>query len=261
LSFVDSTSLKRTCKEKYKSEKIFYELAVFLLNQNLIEFYVNSFRYLNPLSSKPERIYLNKDSQNQYKKSDLEKFTNLITNNRIPKKDLTKFGKILREYGIAEGLEILSPKGLPVSELRIKIKELTSNISDVGYGVALQLPMLFEAFVEEQQFGSTFLIEQPEVHLHPKLQAKFIKTLLSLGDKNSYIIETHSEYLVRMLQVIVKQKLHDTTADDVRVYYFSRGIKKFDISYHKIDSSGRMSPKFPSGFFDNSYSLTKELMF
>lgn len=261
LTIIHGTSLRKICKEKFNSSKMFFELSVFLLNQNLIEFYVENIRYLNPLSSKPERIYFNKDSQNQYKKSDLEKFTNLITNNQVPKKNMTKFGNVLREFGIADGIQIISPKNLPVSELRVKIKELLSNVSDVGYGVALQIPLLFEAFMAEQMFGGTFLIEQPEVHLHPKLQSKFIETLLSLGEQNNYIIETHSEYIIRMLQVIVKNKAFNVSNEDVRIYYFSRGAEKFELSNHKLDEKGKMGNEFPEGFFDSSYTLTKALMF
>ncbi len=261
LSIVESSTLIKICKEKYKSEKIFFELAVFLLNQNLIEYYIHNVRYLNPLSSKPERIYLNRDSQRQYKTSDLEKFTNLITNEQVSKKNIIKFSNVLREYGIANGFQIISPKSLPVSELRIKINNLESNISDVGYGVALQIPLLFEAFMAENKFGETFLIEQPEVHLHPKLQAKFIEVLLSLGEKNSYIIETHSEYIIRMLQVIVKNKAFSISNEDIRIFYFSRGSDQFDVTKHNLDEKGRMLEDLPSGFFDNSYLLTKSLMF
>ncbi len=194
-------------------------------------------------------------------KTDIEKFTNLVTNQRVSKKHLSKFSKILSDFGIADDFKIISPRNLPVSELRVKIKELTSNVKDVGYGVALQIPMLFEAFIAEQNFGNTFLIEQPEVHLHPKLQSRFIETLLSLGDKNSYIIETHSEYIVRMLQVIAKNKSHNISNDEIRIFYFSRGEEKFEVSRHDLDSNGKMINDFPSGFFDNSYNLTKSLMF
>ena len=261
LTIINTQSLKRKCKQKYKSDKMFYELSVFLLNQNLIDHHMEFIKYLNPLTSKPERIYLNKDVKNQYMKPDLEKIANLITNNQISQENITEFGKVLRNYGIANDFEIISPKNLPVSEFRVKIKELFSNIYDVGYGVALQIPMLFEAFIEEKKYGRTFLIEQPEVHLHPKLQAKFIETLLSLGEQNSYIIETHSEYIIRMLQIIIKKKAFNINKDDVRIFYFTRGIEKFEISLNEIDNNGRLLKTFPPGFYDNSYSLTKALMF
>jgi predicted ATPase len=265
MSFIDSPSLRKEC-EKYddgseSEESLFYEMVLFLVNQNLIEYYIKQIKYLNPLSSNPKRIYINKDSQSQYDNSDLEKFTNLITTKQISNQTISKFDEILKEYGIADGIKVISSENLPVSELRVKIKNLVSNIFDVGYGVSLQIPMLFEALVAEQEHGATFVIEQPEVHLHPKLQAKFIETLLKLGEKNKYIIETHSEHIVRMLQVITKNELYDVTNEKIQILYFIRGSDSFEISQHDLDSKGKMIEPFPSGFFDTSYNLTKKLMF
>lgn len=260
MSIVDGTSVRKAAN-KIDDESLFYELAIFLINQNLVEYNLNNIKYLNPLSSNPKRIYLNKDSQSEYEKSDLEKFTNLITTNQVSSANIKKFDKILKEYGIADGIIVNSSKNLPVTELRVNIKNLVSNIFDVGYGVSLQIPMIFEAFIAEQEGGSTFVIEQPEVHLHPKLQAKFIDTLLKLGDKNKYIIETHSEHIVRMIQIIAKNKLHKVSNKEIRVYYFSRGEDKFLVSEHKLDKNGIMENEFPSGFYDTSYNLTKKLMF
>lgn len=260
MSIIDATSLRKEC-EKQDDESIFYEIALFLINQNLIEYHIKDIRYLNPLSSNPKRIYINKDSQSEYDKSDLEKFTNLITTNQISNATIKKFDKILKDYGIADGIKVINPKNLPVSELRVKIKNLVSNISDVGYGVSLQIPMLFEALMAEQEDGAIFVIEQPEVHLHPKLQAKFIETLLKLGGKNNYIIETHSEHIVRMLQVISKNELYNVSNQEIQILYFVRGEDSFEVTKHDLDSNGIMIEKFPSGFFDTSYNLTKKLMF
>jgi predicted ATPase len=260
MSFIEPSSLKRECEET-EDESLFYEIALFLINQNLIEFNLKNIKYLNPLSSNPKRIYLNKDAQSEYENSDLEKFTNLVTTNQISTGNLNKFNKILREYGIADGIKVNNSKKLPVSELRVKIKSLTSNIFDVGYGVSLQIPMIFEAFIAEQEGGSTFIIEQPEVHLHPKLQSKFIETLLKLGEKNNYIIETHSEHIVRMLQVIVKKNSFGVSNKATQILYFVRGDKSFEVSEHRLNKEGKMNTQFPSGFYDTSYNLTKELMF
>lgn len=260
MSIVDASSLRKEC-EKQDDESIFYEIALFLINQNLIEYHIKDIKYLNPLSSNPKRIYINKDSQSEYDKSDLEKFTNIITTNQISNATIKKFDKILKDYGIADGIKVINPKNLPVSELRVRIKNLVSNIFDVGYGVSLQIPMLFEALIAEQEDGAIFVIEQPEVHLHPKLQAKFIETLLKLGGKNKYIIETHSEHIVRMLQIISKNKLFNVSNEEIQILYFVRGEDNFEITQHNLDSNGIMTNQFPSGFFDTSYNLTKKLMF
>ena len=108
--------------------------------------------------------------------------------------------------------------------------------------------------------GQTLLIEQPEVHLHPTLQAKFIETLLSIGSKNTYFIETHSEHIIRKLQVLIKNKQFDLKPEDITIHYFKREPLKFSITEHKILSDGKLVPSFPNGFFDTSYSLVKQLL-
>jgi predicted ATPase len=108
--------------------------------------------------------------------------------------------------------------------------------------------------------GQTILIEQPEVHLHPTLQAKFIETLLGIGNKNVYFIETHSEHIVRKLQVLVKEKKFKLKPEDITIHYFKREPTKFEVTEHKILENGKLSPSFPQGFFDASYSLVKQLL-
>lgn len=128
--------------------------------------------------------------------------------------------------------------------------------------MSLQIPILFQALLSEHytKKGQTILIEQPEVHLHPSLQAKFIDTLLSIGSKNNYFIETHSEHIIRKLQVLIKNKKYGLNPEDVNIYYFKRSSSKFEITKHEILDNGKLTPVFPDGFFDTSYSLVKELL-
>ncbi len=170
--------------------------------------------------------------------------------------------KTIKEFGIAEEIEVIKDKQLPVLALHVKTKDFWSNITDVGYGVSLQLPILLQAILSEHytKRGETILIEQPEVHLHPTLQAKFIETLLSMGSKNNYFIETHSEHIIRKLQVLIKNKQYGLKPEDISIQYFKRDPKKFSVSSHSIDSDGKLNPSFPSGFFDTSYSLVKQLL-
>lgn len=260
LSIVESTDLQREIKRLKLDDEIFTDLAILLFNQNIINLQLQyNTNYLNPLDTKPERLYFNRDAQTSYKKSNLDKFVNLIMNERIASDYLLEFSNILRDYGIVDDLLFTKAKELPVTEVRVRINDIISNIKDVGYGVSLQIPILFESFLNEKDNGCVMLIEQPEVHLHPKLQARFIDVLLGMGNNNQYIIETHSEHLIRMLQVLVKNK--KITPEEVNIYYFSKENNNFRISSHKILENGFLDKKFPEGFFDNSYKLTKSLMF
>ena len=261
ISSVFSQDLRSEVKEQKLADEIYFEIAYFLINQNLVEMYFNNLIYLNPLNTSPQRFYFKRDAQSSFKKINLDKFANQVSNSSISEDDMIEFGEILSQYGIVDKIELHVSNDFPVSEIRVELKDLISNISDVGYGVALQIPILFEAFLSEHRYGNLLLIEQPEIHLHPRFQARFIDVLLSMGNKNNYIIETHSEHIVRMLQVLVKEKKHGIKSSDIKIFYFTRENDSFQVSEHNILSDGHLDKNFPTGFYDNSYNLTKSLLF
>lgn len=258
-------SLKSKVLELYDIET-FYDILYLLTFQNHIIHEINKIKFVNPIGSSPKRFYFHEDKKSTYNTIDIEKLINVLGDPSLTLREYNEriglLNTTINSFGIAEQVEIIKNKDFPVLGLNVKTNNFWSNITDVGYGVSLQLPILFQALLSENytKKGQTLLIEQPEVHLHPSLQAKFIDTLLSIGNKNSYFIETHSEHIIRMLQVIVKNKKFNVTSDDISIYYFKRIKDKFEITQHTICEEGRLSPSFPSGFYDASYSLVKELL-
>lgn len=248
------------------SLEVYYRVIFLLIYQNFCIEYIEGIRFVNPIGNSPKRLYFQEDKKSNYKLIDIEKFINILGDPSISQKEFTNkiniLNSIIQKSGIAEEIEILKNKDLPVLALNVKTKGFWANITDVGYGVSLQLPILFQAILSEKftQTKETLLIEQPEVHLHPSLQAKFIETLLSIGNKNRYFIETHSEHILRKLQVLVKNKTFGLTPEDVTIHYFKRTEEKFEITLHQINKNGKLTPSLPTGFFDNTYNLVKELL-
>ncbi|SHF09779.1 Protein of unknown function [Chryseobacterium sp. OV279] len=245
---------------------IYYRVIFLLIFQNYCIEYIDGFRFVNPIGNSPKRLYFQEDKKSNYKLIDIEKFINILGDPSLTEKEFNNkidlLNSVINKSGIAEQVEIIKNKDLPVLALNVKTKGFWSNITDVGYGVSLQLPILFQAILSEKftHKKETLLIEQPEVHLHPSLQAKFIDTLLSIGNKNQYFIETHSEHIIRKLQVLIKNKEYNLKPEDITIHYFKRSEKKFEVTSHFIDSKGKLSPSFPSGFYDNTYNLVKELL-
>tara|TARA_R110002072_G_scaffold182067_5_gene338250 strand:+ start:11169 stop:12557 length:1389 start_codon:yes stop_codon:yes gene_type:complete len=260
--------LKDRFIKKYGDKFIPYYYSAFylLLFQNFTIKNIELIRFVNPIGSSPKRFYFKEDKKASYKNIDIEKFINIMGDPAFSKKDynerITDLNKVIKEFGIADEISLVTDQQLPVVALNVKTKEFWSNITDVGYGVSLQIPILFQAVLSEKytKDGQTLLIEQPEVHLHPTLQSNFIKTLINLGSKNRYFIETHSEHIIRKLQVMVKSDEFKLKPEDVTIHYFKRTPEKFEITNHYIQTNGRMEPKFPDGFFDASYNLIKELL-
>ena len=122
---------------------------------------------------------------------------------------------------------------------------------DVGIGISQVLPVLVMAYGSQ---GKLLAMEQPEIHLHPALQAEladvFIETALGQR-KNTFILETHSEHLIlRLLRRIREGKI---TPDDVGVVYvepLARGSRFIEL---RIDDEGDFIDEWPGGFFEESF--------
>ena len=284
LSIIEGPTLKRSISKYLEIEKnselleileidnpntflatrIYYKIAYFLITQNFLKYHLEKIDYINPINAHPSRFYLNKDAKQSTSIKNIEDFVDFVSKtDDVSKRAFEDLKTILKNMNIAEDIEIIKDKNLPVKELRVKIKDLLSNISDVGYGVSLQLPLLLKSLLSDKlssRRDTILLIEQPEVHLHPRLHSQLIETLISLSKHTTYFVETHSEHIIRKLQVLVKEKKFSLTSEDVTIHYLRRIDKKTVVTSHRINEDGTLEPRFPSGFFDNSYLLTKELL-
>lgn len=143
-------------------------------------------------------------------------------------------------------------------QLRVKIAGATVNLIDVGYGVSQALPILVDCIRAEPH--TTFLLQQPEVHLHPRAQAElgtFLATLSRAQDKQ-FLVETHSDYLIDRVRMDVRDgKALD--AEDVLILYFDRQLNG-DVTVHplEIDEDGNFVD-VPPGYRD--FFLAEERRF
>ncbi|MCR5193841.1 MAG: DUF3696 domain-containing protein [Bacteroidales bacterium] len=107
-------------------------------------------------------------------------------------------------------------------------------------------------------------VEEPEIHLHPKFQSLLADMFVEAYQKYNirFIIETHSEYLVRRLQVMIADKDIPLTPNEVSLNYVEKD-ETTGISTNrqiKILEDGRLSEPFGTGFFDESKSLVMQMM-
>lgn len=128
---------------------------------------------------------------------------------------------------------------------------------DVGIGVSQVLPVLVAAYASK---GSFLAIEQPEIHLHPALQAElgdvFLQSALK-ESKNTFLIETHSEHLI--LRIL--RRIRETTEgdlprdvpavrpDQVAVLYVQPSSDGVDVINIPITPEGEFERAWPNGFF------------
>ncbi len=124
-------------------------------------------------------------------------------------------------------------------------KQVNVALPDVGFGISQILPFVVQSLVSEKRIIS---IEQPEVHVHPKLQADLGDLLVkAISRGNQFIIETHSEHLVLRLQRLVREK--EIKPEDVSVIYVSRGLEGAKAERLRLDEEGDFIDEWPNGFF------------
>jgi predicted ATPase len=130
--------------------------------------------------------------------------------------------------------------------------------SDVGFGIGQLLPILVQGIISRAQ---TVCVEQPEIHLHPRLQAclaDFFIGSAGLGgslhpDRGvQWIIETHSEALMLRLQRRIREQR--IKPDDISVLYVWPSPEGTShIMKLRLDECGDFTDTWPDGFFEESY--------
>jgi len=134
------------------------------------------------------------------------------------------------------------------------------KITDVGFGVSQVLPALVQAFYCPPD--STVWMEQPEIHLHPQVQAELADVFISAvqawenGKPRStqLIIESHSEHFLNRLQRRVAEE--KVGLDDVAVYFARRAAGATELQPLKLNAYGDIE-NWPEGFFgDEMTDLT-----
>lgn len=109
----------------------------------------------------------------------------------------------------------------------------------------------------------TVALEEPEVHLHPRYQSLLADMIVEAYQKYNvhFIIETHSEYLIRKLQVLVADKKCPLTSANISLNYVEREssgrtmVRKIDVR-----EDGRLDGSFGEGFFDEAGGLSRRLL-
>lgn len=152
--------------------------------------------------------------------------------------------------------------------LIIKLKDIRNGAvvtpSDVGVGISQVLPLLTQGMADQEPKPkrrselslSIRCVEQPELHLHPKLQANLADFFIESTKVSSnlrWVLETHSESLMLRLQRRVRETKLSPSQVSVNYVNSSRGGGS-KITELRLDSSGQFMDEWPEGFFEEGFN-------
>ena len=157
---------------------------------------------------------------------------------------------LLEKYGKAAGLfdEISirrlgrrdsEPFQIQVRKYSGRMKGPYHNLTDVGYGISQVLPILTELLRDD--VSPMFLLQQPEVHLHPSAQAALGSLFCQIASpRRQLVVETHSDHLMDRVRMDVRDGVAGLKPSDVSILFFERN--RLDVKIHSlgVDEEGNI---------------------
>lgn len=145
-------------------------------------------------------------------------------------------------------------------ELKVRTKgtDIEQDLTHVGVGVSQVLPILTLCLLAGSD--STIIIEQPELHLHPKVQsllADFFLSMTLLGKQ--CILETHSEYLINRLRFRAAAADQDFLSSLLKIYFVEKKNGRSNFRSIDVNKYGAI-PDWPEGFFDQSQEEAESIL-
>ena len=252
----------------YNKVALVYCFALFpTINEELTSFYRNC-GYIAPIRAEANRYYRNQGLQveevDAYGRN-LQEFVSSLNDEQM--ESYNKFCENVLGVGVS-----VDPSG-GLNSIMIKNKSGRYNLSDVGFGYSQILPIVTKLWYSSQLLSSnmrlrldslsrTFLIEQPELHLHPAMQAKiadafiecsrpYAQTFMNREYKlnRCLILETHSAAIINRIGRRVREK--KIAPEDINIIFFEKGPDGGETTIRQIsfDEDGRLK-NWPYGFFD-----------
>ena len=157
----------------------------------------------------------------------------------------------LEAFGSAAGLfdEIsIRPLGKQGEPFQVQVRKYSGsakgpwrNLIDVGYGVSQALPIVTELFRPDATERDLFLLQQPEVHLHPSAQAALGSLFCAIASpERQIIVETHSDHLVDRVRMDIRDGVSNLKPEDVSILFFERGTLDVRIHSLQVDEQGNV---------------------
>jgi predicted ATPase len=166
----------------------------------------------------------------------------------------------LSYIGVSEGVET-DDMGSLGHRIRVRAAgvEKALDLTQVGVGVSQVLPVVTTCLLADR--GDILLFEQPELHLHPRVQARLADFFLATSFSGvQCIVETHSEYMVNCLRLRAAEATDDDSFRDVMALYFTE-LGDEGSEYRRVEITEYGTVKdWPRGFFDETQRQSEAIL-
>lgn len=202
--------------------------------------------HVSPLRAFPQRYYLLDKSVHHTKLNVLDgtELAEVLKNNPTIKDNINL---LLAPFNI--GIDIEKVNDI-IYKIVVNQDDVNLELTDVGFGISQALPILVQAYLSPP--GSLTIIEQPEIHLHPNMQAWLTDAVIkiALTERKRFLIETHSDALIRRIRLRIVDDSSELTEDDVKIYHLHRDKINRHTLLDDIKISDNGDIKWPKDFMD-----------
>ena len=235
--------------------------------QQGLELLLRELYYLGPLRVYPNRFYARSGAQPLDMGPAGESVVDAILSSRPPGGRLGRsldsryptivdehISEWLRKLGLAHEFRVDAlAEGRRIFEIKLRKTPNSAEVllADMGFGVSQILPVLVLCFYAPG--GSTVILEQPDIHLHPSAQARLADVFIDALKKNEVqiVFESHSEHLLRRLQRRIAEG--EISQDDVGLFFCSMDDCGYsNIRCLEVDQFGNIS-NWPRDFFGDQF--------
>ncbi len=157
----------------------------------------------------------------------------------------------LQKMDLAHSFRVIPTSSLDDQNYEVRLQKSPSSaevtLADIGYGLADVLPMLVYCYYVEE--GSTLILEQPGIHLHPKVQSELADFFIEVVDerKLQILVESHSEHLLTRLQRRIAEK--QIPEENVALYFCRNNDGASTIEKLEVDEESGDIKNWPENFF------------
>ena len=206
--------------------------------------------YLGPLREHPRRRYPWKGDHPKGIGQYGEKTTSALLSGRIRRLPVDEqIPKWLQRLELIDSYDV-QPVFDTGGNYELLVKQYKDGpevpLTDVGFGVSQVLPVLILCYYAPE--GSILILEQPEAHLHPKVQSELADVLIDVVKNRNVqiILESHSAHLLHRLQRRIAEE--QISADDTALYFCQINDGTSEIERLKVDEYGNIR-NWPQNFF------------